>query len=515
MTVLEYDILLVGYGVTGKMIANLLGQQGWKVGVIDPYENPYGLPRAIKYDHEVLRNLQSIMPDELIEEVSVWVPDDYLWVNGQDEKLLALDWSLPGISGWPQDAIFNHAQLEFAMDSQRPQYDNVDAHLGYKVVFMDRFDDYVELTFRQTNNIGEVIAGGEIRKARAKYVIGADGANSFIRENMPHKMESLGFMSSFYVIDVILNEEREFTPMNKQIADPKRPSTMASGGPGKRRRWEFMLMPGEDPIDFKDIQVAWDFLKDYDVTPENATIERHVVYTFKAKWADHWRDGRLVIAGDAAHLTPPFLGQGLSSGIRDAASIAWRMDLIFKGIAPETILDSYSEERRPHMEALIRGAEYLGKIITVVDEEKAAKRDDDFKNGRFPAMPEFPGLEHGVINLEDATGLGGSLSLQAKVEKEGNVDRFDNFFGHGFRIITLGEDVQLDAAQQEFFESIGGKVIRLGEDALDTEGKYQAYFEEHGIKALIVRPDFYVYSGVKEISEINELIKQLESKIKE
>ena len=227
------------------------------------------------------------------------------------------------------------------------------------------------------------------------------------------------------------------------------------------------------------------------------------------------RDGRLVIAGDAAHLTPPFLGQGLSSGIRDAASIAWRMDLIFKGIAPETILDSYSEERRPHMEALIRGAEYLGKIITVVDEEKAAKRDDDFKNGRFPAMPEFPGLEHGVINLEDATGLGGSLSLQAKVEKEGNVDRFDNFFGHGFRIITLGEDVQLDAAQQEFFESIGGKVIRLGEDALDTEGKYQAYFEEHGIKALIVRPDFYVYSGVKEISEINELIKQLESKIKE
>lgn len=521
METLNYDVLIIGYGIAGKMAANLLGQKGWNVGVIDPYENPYGLPRAVKYNDEVMRNLQAIMPDEDVNAISERVPDHYTWVNAKRETLLEIDWSQEGIMGWPADALFNHAELEAGMDKARETLPNVDTRLGFKVVYLDEQEDKVTVYARKSNAIGEVVPGGEMIQASAKYIIGADGANSFVRAHMDTSTRDMGFSSSFYVVDVIPKVEMDFNPKNLQICDPKRPATLAMAGPG-RRRWEFMLMPGESKEDFRDEQVAWNFLRDWDVTPENAIIERHVVYTFNAKWVDNWRKGRLMIIGDAAHLTPPFLGQGLSSAIRDAANLSWKMDLVLRGVADEALLDTMTEERKPHMAALIEAAVHLGKIITVADEERARKRDEALLSGNYPPLPALPDLDYGILYKHGENALAGTLGLQAKVEYQGTTDLFDNVVGNGWTVIGLNDSPKdyLSDNQKAFLELIDAKCVSVvdpnadSKDSLvDVEGKYAAYFKEHGIEALVVRPDFYVYAGVPELNGLNEIIETLQTQI--
>lgn len=521
METLNYDVLIIGYGVTGKLLANMLGKKGYNVGVIDPYKNPYGLPRAVKYDHEVMRSLQSIMPDEDVNRITLPVPDFYTWVNGADEILLELDFSQDGISGWHSDAFFNHAELEAAMDNARTKLPNVDAQLGYKINYLEEEEDKVTVYARETNEIGAFIPGGKMIKASAPYVIGADGANSFVRGKMDTTIRDLGFNSTFYVIDVIMKEEMEFSPTNLQIADPKRPSTVVMGGPG-RRRWEFMLMPGEIPEDYKEDQIAWDLIAEHGITPDNAILERHAVYTFNARWAEEWRQGRLVLVGDAAHLTPPFLGQGLSSGIRDVANLAWRLDLLLSGKADDSILDGYTEERKPHMIALIHGAVYLGNVINVADEEKAKKRDDAFKDGTYPPFPDAPQLEHGVLYKHGENPLAGSLSLQAKVDYKGETDLFDNLLGNGWVVLSMNENPAeyLDDKQKALLEKLDAKIIAIkpkGEgsedDVVDAEGKYEAYFKENNIEVIVARPDFYVYAGVEKYDNLNDVLSELESQL--
>ena len=521
METLKYDVLIIGYGVTGKLLATLLGKQGWNVGVIDPYDTPYGLPRAVKYNDEVMRNLQSIMADEDVDRISQSVPDHYTWVNADGETLLELDWSQDGISGWPADTLFNHGELEAAMDDARTKIPNVDARLGFKVNYLDEDEDGVTVYARKTNNLGEFLPDGEKIKAFAPYVIGADGANSFIRSKMDNTIRDLGFASTFYVIDLIMKEERVFSPTNLQVADPKRPTTLAMAGPG-RRRWEFMLMPGETKEDFRDERTAWELLEPWDITSENAIIERHVVYTFNARWVEDWRQGRLILAGDAAHLTPPFLGQGLSSGIRDASNLAWKLDLLLKGEVDESILDTYTEERQPHMQTLIEAAVHLGKIITVADEAKAKERDDALLSGTYPPLPDLPDLDHGILYKHGENKLAGTLSLQAKVEYNNDVDRFDNLMGTGWKVIGLNNNPEesLDERQKELLEKLDADYVSIAskdsdstDTVVDVEGKYEAYFKEHGIEAVVVRPDFYVYAGVHELTELNEIISELESQL--
>lgn len=386
--------------------------------------------------------------------------------------------------------------------------------------YLDEEPDKVTVYMKETNAIGEAVAGGEIRKASAKYVIGADGANSMVRSFMPHEFKDLGFSSSFYVVDVIPKVEMEFSPRNLQICDPKRPTTLAMAGPG-RRRWEFMLVPGESKEEFRDVQVAWNFLKPWNITPENADIERHVVYTFNAKWVKNWRQGRLILTGDAAHLTPPFLGQGLSSGIRDAANIAWKLDLVLQGKIGEEILDTYSEERVPHMATLIEAATHLGKIITVADEKRAKERDDALLNGTYPPLPALPDLDHGILYKHGENKLAGTLSLQAKVKRGETVDLFDNVMGNGWKVISLNKDAAeyLDENQKEYLQAIGAECVTVVDEAtnnesvVDADGKYAAYFAANNIEAVIVRPDFYVYAGVEKLADLGEIVANLMKQI--
>jgi 2-polyprenyl-6-methoxyphenol hydroxylase-like FAD-dependent oxidoreductase len=245
-------------------------------------------------------------------------------------------------------------------------------HFGEELFAIDQFSDRVELAFR--NQAAPMVSKVE----RARYMIGADGARSTIRDLVGITQTDLGFAYDWLVVDVVPREERSWTPYVVQHCDPARPSTSVGSGPG-RRRWEFMRLPSETIDELNNLDKAWELIAPWDMTRENASIERHTVYTFRGTWANRWRSGRVLIAGDAAHLMPPFLAQGLCSGLRDAAALAWRLAMILGGNAPQSLLDSYELERSPHVQEIIRQAVEVGRIICVTDPEQAAARDFKMK----------------------------------------------------------------------------------------------------------------------------------------
>ena len=220
-----------------------------------------------------------------------------------------------------------------------------------------------------------------------------------MRELLDIGVDDRGFFYDWLIVDVVLDEPRVFDPINLQICDPDRPTTAVSGGPG-RRRWEFMRLPDETRDELDQETTAWKLLDPWDVHPGNARIERHAVYTFQARVADRWQDGRVFLAGDAAHLMPPFAGQGMCSGIRDAANLAWKLDLVLTGRAAPRLLTTYEQERRPGAMAAIDMSMELGKIICVADPAAAAARDEAMAaavTGEVSEVPGTPGLAAGLV----------------------------------------------------------------------------------------------------------------------
>ncbi|NYE07430.1 3-(3-hydroxy-phenyl)propionate hydroxylase/flavoprotein hydroxylase [Bacillus niacini] len=508
------DVAIVGYGPVSKLLTALLGHKGWKVGVYERFSEAYPLPRAVHLDDEVARMLQTILPKSELERILQPVPDLYEWRNAERQLLLALDFSQEGISGWPGHLFFNQPELEKVMDVACSNQSTVNVNMGKEAISLREFDDHVELTVKDQE--------GEVRTIHAKYVVGCDGANSFVRQTMDPTITDLGFAADWLVVDIVTKEEREWNPMNLQLCDPARPTTVVSGGPGKRR-WEFMALPGETKEKLNNEDVAWRLLEPWDINSSNAVLERHAVYTFKALWADEWQKGRLILAGDAAHLTPPFMGQGMCSGLRDSMNLAWKLDLILSGKAADSILKTYTAERKPHIREVVEAALFLGTVICVTDPQEARKRDEAFFTGSVPEFPEFPFLTEGMLyqSTDGKNKYTGKLSFQGQVEYRGKTGLFDDVVGNGWTIMSPLNDPKqvLTEEQMEFLASIGAKFIEISESlegkevlsdiAVDVDGKYKQYFNETGLEAVVVRPDFYIFGGAESLADLPLLVEDL------
>jgi hypothetical protein len=344
--------------------------------------------------------------------------------------------------------------------------------------------------------------GGAVR---ARYAVGGDGANSTVRDLVGLETHDLGFFYDWLIVDVVLDRPRVFDPLNLQICDPARPTTVVSGGPG-RRRWEFMRLPGESLDELNDEARAWELLADWDVTPGNARLERHAVYTFQARYAERWRSGRVLIAGDAAHQMPPFAGQGMCAGIRDAANLAWKLDLVLTGQAPDAVLDSYDQERLPSARQAIELSIELGKVICVSDPAEAAARDAAMAplvTEEPTDVPPLPAITHGLI--DPASPHAGKLFVQGAVDGQ----RFDDLHGAGWRLVTSDPSV-IDLAHDShaWFASIGGAVVTVSGDPV-----YDRWFSEHGVTTALQRPDFHLYGTATSPAEAAVLIAHLRTRL--
>jgi len=527
-----YDVVVVGAGPVGLATAIQLGARGRRVGLVERWPRPYPLPRAVVFDHEVARILASLgLADDLaaFSEPAA----DYEWRNGSGETLLRLAFEDTGHSGWPAMNIFTQPQLEGALEAQARRTPGVEVLRGWEAVHLAKDGSGVVLTVAESAGDEPVVRGG-VRKRRtlhARYAVGCDGANSFIRSRMTTGMTDRGFQHDWLVLDVIPHDrERVFTPRNLQVCDPSRPTTAVSGGPG-RRRWEFMLLPGESAAEFGSEQHAWRLLADWDLHPGNATLERHTVYTFRARWAENWREGRLLLAGDAAHQMPPFAGQGMCSGIRDAANLTWKLDLVLSGDADETLLDTYTTERSQHLRHAVELSVFLGGIICEPDPAAAALRDArmlaDRRAGRDPLADMPPQTLTGGLLRQGTDGTpqapAGQLGCQGRVRFRGRTGLFDQVVGTGSFTLLALEDPRtaLDDETLGWCERLGIRLLRLTadttadgpNDVVDLDGTYRSQLERHGQQALLLRPDHYAFGGTVCVEEVSGLVVALRQEL--
>ena len=508
---MQCDFLVVGAGPVGLTTAILLGREGWRVIVVERWPGRYPMPRACTIDHEALRILQAAGVME--EHADLFEPSrgergGYQIRNGDGVLLRAINWNRPSESGWANTNGFYQPDLEVALESMARELPSVEIRRGVSAVAVDQDERGVTLTVA-------AIDGGSRQRLRAGWLVAADGANSLIRELLDIESVDSGFEADWLVVDYEPIVDREWDAFVTQYCDPGQPATAVNSGPG-RRRFEFMRAAETTVEELARPETAWRLMAPWNVTPDNARLERHAVYTFRGRWARQWSRGRVFLAGDAAHLMPPFLGQGLCAGLRDARSLTWRLSLVAAGKADASILDSYGSERSAHVREIIDEAVEIGRVICELDPVKAAERDaimraelDDPSS--ITVEPPHPRLgEPSITATDDA--FAGTLWMQGRVDSNGTVGLFDDVIGGGWQLVGLEVDAlqHVPSGLREWFAGLGGTAATVSASSgiRDVDGAYGAWFAAHGCNVVLARPDFYLY-GTGEPADVPLLLESL------
>ena len=481
----EFDVGVVGYGPVGAMLANLLGRCGLTVGIFERESGQYGLPRAAHFDGEVMRVFQSAgLADALLPMLRVNA--GMRFVNAAGELLI--NWPRPqevGPQGWHPSYRFHQPDVEAVLRRGVTRFAGHREMFRADVFALDQRSDGVAVRY-------EDLTSGTYRIARCGFVVGCDGARSTARRFMDAALDDLGSHQRWLVVDVVLAAPvAGLDDFTVQYCDPARPTTVARGV-GLRRRWEFMLMPDDDAAAIARPDAVWNLLARW-INPGQAEIERAVVYTFHSAIARSWRSGRLLLAGDAAHQTPPFLGQGLCAGIRDAANLAWKLAAVVRGEADDALLESYEAERSPHTREYIELAVRLGGLIQTTDPGVAARRDREMTTNPHFMQSIAPRLGSGLHRT--APPPAGTLSKQVRLS---NGTRMDDAVGQRFAVLATAALWQaLPASGRMSLEE--SSIIALPGEGLD-------WLAELGTGAVLIRPDRYVLACADTPEALRDLL---------
>ncbi len=508
------DVTIVGAGPVGLVLGIQLAQRGRSVVVLEQWPSPYALPRAVHFDHEVGRLIQSCGIGDRVRDISE-PAEVYEWRNGEGRTLLRFGRIGTARSGWPFSSMFCQPEFEAALEGRARSLPSLEIRRGVRVESLDQHDDHVAVGCRPVEGSIGVAAtaapGGDGRvdgrtSVRSRYLVGCDGANSTVREQLGIGVDDRGFHYDWLVVDVIPDEERAYDPINLQICDPARPTTVVSGGPG-RRRWEFMRLPEERLDELAEERRAWELLEPWDIHPGNARLERHAVYTFRARVAERWQLGRTFLAGDAAHQMPPFAGQGMCAGIRDAVNLGWKLDLVLGGRADPSLLATYDEERRANAQAAVDFSIELGKVICVPDPDEARARDETMAAAVTDAVSEvadLPGITTGCI--AEGSPQAGELFPQGDLGGAW----FDDVHGVGWRLVTVDhESGSLDRDLVDWLGSIDGAVVEVG----DTAPNLTDWFVANDVTWALQRPDFRVYGTAADVDGAAALLEGLRRRL--
>lgn len=516
----DTDVAIIGAGPVGTLLAILVGKTGKSVTLVERWPTIYDRPRAVTMDHEVARILATFGIDCDNDPAIQYHEELYYWKNAKLEDLQIVDWKSVSSSSWRVTYWFNQPELETRLLAIAAEIPTIKLIRGWEAVSVVQDSSGVCAELQETKELTGT--NGQRQTLKASFLVGCDGANSFVRDQLGIGFIDKGYFFDWLILDMVPNKEYKMSPSQWQLCDPKRPTTLVPGGPG-RRRWEFMVLPGESTEEIAKPESAWILLEPWGLSPKNAQLERSAVYRFQARWAEQWRVGRCMIAGDAAHLMPPFAGEGMCAGFRDAVALSWRLNAIIEGKLDEVVLDSYESERIHHAKHYIDFSQQLGNIICITDEHEAAERDRLMKaelaaRNYEPITGDLVHLGTGIW-CDDSAGAG-ELSTQGFVEVSGKRDRFDQIVGQGWMVVGLDVNPAeaLSAQQLESLNFLGGRTVKIGAvgcdcDAVDVDGTYAQWMNSLNAQYFILRPDFYVAASANSAADINQRFDQVLSKL--
>lgn len=509
MTGSTYDVAIVGYGPVGQALATLLGKRGWSVVVFDKQAGLYPLPRACHLDHEAMRILQAVGIAREIEAAIV-PAREYLLLRADLSVLsdLPRGWATP--TGWESSYHFYQPDIETIFDRVAKETPGVTVHQGVAVRDIQQHADGVVL-----------LVDSDDAPVHARFVVGADGANSLVRQAVGIDRVDLGFEATWVVVDVEVREGHPLprVPDTGQVLDPRQPGHMAWLG-GRHYRWEFMIVDGGDAEVAAQPENIWPKLRTW-VNPDSARLLRAAPYTFRSLIAESFHRGRVTIAGDAAHLMPPFMGQGMVSGLRDAATLTWILDLVLRGVAPVRFLEAYTASRRPHVTAYIEESVRVGQLVCETDPERAAARDRELAAQTATPPPFQPPAGSVLI----PGPLSGRLAVQPTLAGDEAL-LLDDVTGNCFALLAT-DDMDLRLLADESVRTIDllgivPVVVRTeGEPApegdvqtvVEAGRRLRDWLDGAGATWVLVRPDGYVFHAGEGAAELDIALETLRSTI--
>ena len=484
----HYDIVIIGLGPVGSTLANILGQYNITTLILDQSTSAYHLPRAVNFDDEVMRIFQSIGLTEQMSQISE-IGGNAHFVDAKDNIILS--WMRPqklSENNFYVGYRFHQPDLEEVLRNGLRRFPAVIKRWGSKVVDVDQNDTNAWVQYVD-------ISSGQKHEVSASYVVGCDGARSLTRNYINSNVEDLGFREAWLVVDLTLkNPEINSSRESFHYCELERSASSAFVG-FKRKRWEFRLNPNDITEEITKPKNVWKLLKRW-IGPEDAILERATVYTFESLIAKQWRESRILIAGDAAHQTPPFMGQGMCAGIRDVANLGWKFDRIINKNVSDNLLKTYQKERYPHVKEFIELTIQMGKIINKTKTAIVAGNATNTKDGPQSLGQLKPKLGQGFFagNREQSgklfpqPRLGGDILLDERI---GNRSAL---------ILSANFQSQLSKPTIKEIEKVDIVVI------VDNTIELNEWFQNTGSHAVLIRPDRYVTGTAASETELKELI---------
>lgn len=487
-----YDVVIAGCGPVGATLANLLVAQGLSVAVLERDSGIYPLARAGHFDAEVMRVFQSLgIAEEVLSATGTTVGMRFVDADGS----LLMEWRRGGGRGplgWVSDYMFFQPAVERVLRERLVAHPKAHLYTSHDVYAVEDLGERVAVKVESTGD-------GRLETLYGRYVVGCEGTRSLVRRSIGSTHDDLGFKQRWLVIDVEQKRDLGLDRVSTQHCNPERPAFATCTAIGMLR-WEIMIKPHEDAASVTTHEAMWDFIEKSvrPISRQDGTIKRGVVYTFESMIARRWREGRLLIAGDAAHRMPPFLGQGLCAGIRDAANLAWKLTAVCTGKAGDGLLDSYQTERHSHVKAFIEGAVEVGKFVQMSDPVALAERVRDMRANPKAYAPPNPALGAGLGDGYGSHGLGRQF-VQPMLDGQ----LMDEQLGHAFALLACAGFVQAQEGLDRVRRAHPGlRIVVLP----DSEAPL---FEPYGAPALLIRPDRYVHAAVASVTELQRVLDRL------
>ncbi|MGU3432406.1 bifunctional 3-(3-hydroxy-phenyl)propionate/3-hydroxycinnamic acid hydroxylase [Actinomycetes bacterium M1A6_2h] len=484
-------VVIVGAGPSGLVAATLLAQYGIESIVVERHPQHYPLPRAVHLDGEIYRLLQHLGLDR--EFATISRPARGMRLVDAELKVIAeLDRSAStGVHSWPEANMFDQPELELMLRSNLKQHPGVRFMTGVEVLRIDRpadIDDPIVVHIRDENTRVE----GTLD---TKFVFGADGANSGVRAGIGSELEDLHFSEKWLVVDVRTDFDLAVWDGVFQICDADNPASFMQIGPD-RYRWEFRLPEGESGV----VPYPEDHIRELigrwiSPTESGVDIIRCTSYTFRARVADHWRRGNIFLLGDAAHSTPPFIGQGMGAGLRDAFNLAWKVAWVLRGDASADLLDTYEPERKPQVTNVIRSAVVIGWAMT-----GGSGRRGRLVQKALSKTFSLPGVSALASNLPiPPLGRSALVTRRRPVgtmvpQQRVGVSRSDELLGEGFSVIYRGA---LGPEMARVANRLDAKLV-----SSEQHSEWTSWLKKYRTGSVLVRPDRVVAATEASLGDV-------------